>query len=95
MESVDMVLVGAEGVMETGGIINKALLPLPLADCFQIGTLGIAICARSRHKALYVMVESIKFVPMYPLTQADVPDEFKVHLPMCDPIVVFSTVLPP
>uniref|UniRef100_A0A914S6E5 Translation initiation factor eIF2B subunit alpha n=1 Tax=Parascaris equorum TaxID=6256 RepID=A0A914S6E5_PAREQ len=49
MESIDMVLIGAEGVMETGGVINK------------IGTLSMAICAKAMNKPVYVMAESIKF----------------------------------
>lgn len=65
MESMDMVLIGAEGVMETGGVINK------------IGTLGIAICAKEMNKPVFVMAESIKFVKEYPLNQSDIPSEFK------------------
>ncbi|EYB90647.1 hypothetical protein Y032_0217g2407 [Ancylostoma ceylanicum] len=65
MERIDMVVVGAEGVMETGGIINK------------IGTLNVAICAKTMNKAVFVMAESIKFVKEYPLNQADIPEEFK------------------
>ncbi|KAK5980305.1 hypothetical protein GCK32_003604 [Trichostrongylus colubriformis] len=65
MERIDMVAVGAEGVMETGGIINK------------IGTLNIAIIAKTMNKAFFVMAESIKFVKEYPLNQADIPEEFK------------------
>ncbi|KHJ75274.1 initiation factor, subunit 2 family protein [Oesophagostomum dentatum] len=65
MERIDMVVVGAEGVMETGGIINK------------IGTLNMAICAKTMNKAVFVMAESIKFVKEYPLNQADIPEEFK------------------
>ena len=67
MESVDMVLIGAEGVMTTGGVINK------------IGTLSIAICASAMNKRVYVMAESIKFVKEYPLNQSDIPPEFKVN----------------
>nr|CDJ91417.1 Initiation factor 2B related domain containing protein [Haemonchus contortus]CDJ98368.1 Initiation factor 2B related domain containing protein [Haemonchus contortus] len=65
MERIDMVAVGAEGVMETGGIINK------------IGTLNIAIIAKTMNKPFFVMAESIKFVKEYPLNQADIPEEFK------------------
>lgn len=65
MESIDMVLIGAEGVMETGGVINK------------IGTLSIAICASAMNKQVYVMAESIKFVKEYPLNQGNIPTEFK------------------
>ncbi|KAK0416241.1 hypothetical protein QR680_012369 [Steinernema hermaphroditum] len=82
MESVDMVLVGAEGVMETGGIINKASISgFSEADFFflQIGTLSMAVCAHAFNKPVYVMSESIKFVKEYPLNQSDIPDEFKYH----------------
>ncbi|KAJ1452185.1 hypothetical protein M885DRAFT_467689 [Pelagophyceae sp. CCMP2097] len=62
MESVDCVIVGAEGVMENGGIINK------------IGTLGVACCAKAFHKPLYVAAESFKFARLFPLDQKDLPD---------------------
>ncbi|KAL4224087.1 Translation initiation factor [Mactra antiquata] len=65
MEKVDMVLVGAEGVVESGGIINK------------IGTYSIAIAAKAMNKPLYVVAESFKFVRLFPLNQQDLPNEFK------------------
>uniref|UniRef100_A0A2C9JGQ9 Translation initiation factor eIF2B subunit alpha n=1 Tax=Biomphalaria glabrata TaxID=6526 RepID=A0A2C9JGQ9_BIOGL len=65
MEKVQLVMVGAEGVMESGGIINK------------IGTYPIAICAKQMNKPFYVVTESFKFVREYPLNQMDVPDRFK------------------
>ncbi|CAD5234885.1 unnamed protein product [Bursaphelenchus xylophilus] len=65
MERIDLVLLGAEGVMETGGIINK------------IGSLGISICANTMNKPVYVLAESIKFVKEYPLNQSDIPNKFK------------------
>ncbi|CAB3402129.1 unnamed protein product [Caenorhabditis bovis] len=65
MERMQMVVVGAEGVMETGGIINK------------IGTLNVAIVAKTMNVPVFVMAESIKFVKEYPLNQADIPKEFK------------------
>ena len=43
-----MVLVGAEGVVESGGIINK------------LGTYQIAICAKAHNVPLYVAAESYK-----------------------------------
>lgn len=46
--SVDMVLVGAEGVVENGGIINK------------LGTLNIALAAAAHNKPVYVAAESYK-----------------------------------
>ncbi|XP_046641129.1 translation initiation factor eIF-2B subunit alpha-like [Daphnia pulicaria] len=65
MESVDLVLVGAEGVVESGGIINK------------IGTYTMALCAKEMHKPFYVLAESFKFVRLYPLNQRDLPQELK------------------
>ncbi|KAI6205216.1 hypothetical protein M3Y94_00767700 [Aphelenchoides besseyi] len=65
MERIDSVIFGAEGVMETGGIINK------------IGTYGIAIAARANNIPVFVFTESIKFVKEYPLNQRDIPNKFK------------------
>ncbi|CCI50848.1 unnamed protein product [Albugo candida] len=61
MENVDMVIVGAEGVVENGGIINS------------IGSYGIAVIAQALKKPFYVAAESYKFVRLYPLNQRDVP----------------------
>jgi translation initiation factor eIF-2B subunit alpha len=61
MESVDMVLVGAEGVVENGGIVNK------------LGTYGLAICAKEHGVPFYVAAESYKFARLYPLHQQDLP----------------------
>jgi len=63
MEKVDMVLVGAEGVVENGGIVNK------------IGTYGLAIAAKEMGKPFYVAAESFKFARLYPLNQADLSSE--------------------
>jgi len=63
MESVDLVLVGAEGVVESGGIINK------------IGTYTMALCAKEMNKPFYVLAESFKFVRLYPLNGRDLPKE--------------------
>ena len=60
MDTVDLVLVGAEGVMENGGIVNRT------------GTYQIAMVARALNKPVYVAVESYKFSREYPLTQRDV-----------------------
>lgn len=65
MEKIDFVLLGAEGVVESGGIINK------------IGTNTIAMCAKMLNKPVYVGVESFKIVRFYPLNNRDIPDEFK------------------
>lgn len=61
MESVDIVLVGAEGVVENGGIVNK------------LGTYGLAICAKEHGTPFYVAAESYKFARLYPLNQRDLP----------------------
>lgn len=65
MEKADLVIVGAEGVVENGGIINK------------IGTNQMAVCAKAQNKPFYVVAESFKFVRLFPLNQEDVPDKFK------------------
>ncbi|ORX55885.1 IF-2B-domain-containing protein [Piromyces finnis] len=57
---VDMVMVGAEGVVENGGIIN------------QIGTYQIAVVAKAANKPFYAVTESYKFVRIFPLNQYDV-----------------------
>ncbi|XP_054468302.1 translation initiation factor eIF-2B subunit alpha isoform X1 [Anoplopoma fimbria] len=67
LEKVDLVIVGAEGVVESGGIINK------------IGTYQTAVCSKAHNKPFYVVAESFKFVRLYPLNQQDVPDKFKVR----------------
>ena len=60
-----MVLVGAEGVVENGGIINK------------LGTFNIAIAAAAHNVPLYCAAESYKFARLYPLDQRDFPMERK------------------
>lgn len=67
LEKIDIVFLGAEGVVESGGIINK------------IGTYSIAICAKEMKKPVYVLAESFKFLRLYPLNQRDLPNELK-HL---------------
>jgi len=62
MERVDLVLLGAEGVVESGGIFNK------------VGTYQVATVAKALGKPVYVAAESYKFVRLYPLNQRDVPD---------------------
>lgn len=65
MESVDIVMVGAEGVVESGGIINR------------LGSFTMGLCAREMKKPFYVLAESFKFTRLYPLNQRDLPDEYK------------------
>lgn len=66
MESVDFVMVGAEAVVESGGIINR------------IGSFTMGLCAREMKKPFYVLSESFKFTRLYPLNQRDLPNEYKV-----------------
>ncbi len=61
LEDVDMVLVGAEAIVESGGIINK------------IGTHQMALLAHAMNKPVYVAAESYKFARLYPLHQRDLP----------------------
>ncbi|KAJ2579670.1 translation initiation factor eIF-2B subunit alpha [Coemansia sp. RSA 1836] len=61
MEKVDLVLAGAEGVVENGGLINK------------VGTYQLAIVAKAAKKPFYALAESFKFVRLYPLSQYDLP----------------------
>jgi translation initiation factor eIF-2B subunit alpha len=58
---IDLVLVGAEGVVENGGIISR------------LGTYQIGLLARSAGKPMYVAAESYKFVRLYPLGIRDLP----------------------
>ena len=59
MGKVSMVLVGAEGVVENGGIISR------------MGTYQVGILAKAAGKPVYVVAESHKFVRMFPLGQYD------------------------
>ncbi|CAI0473094.1 unnamed protein product [Linum tenue] len=75
MDEVDMVFVGADGVVESGGIIN------------MMGTYQIALVAHSMNKPVYVAAESYKFARLYPLDQKDMgpalrPIEFGVPIPL-------------
>jgi len=82
LEQIDLVMFGAEGVVESGGIVNK------------IGTCTIAICAKMLNKPVYVLCESFKFVRMYPLNQKDLKDEFKYHASTLRKVTDFSSCHP-
>merc|ERR1711974_212354 len=58
---------GAEGVVETGGVVN------------QLSSYTVATVARALGKPTYVMAESFKFVREYPLGQEDLPAEYLHH----------------
>ncbi|KAI9827196.1 MAG: translation initiation factor eIF-2B subunit alpha [Thelocarpon impressellum] len=63
---VSMVIVGAEGVVENGGIISR------------LGTYQMGLLAKAAGKPFYVVAESHKFVRLYPLSQYDLPIEQRV-----------------
>jgi translation initiation factor eIF-2B subunit alpha len=65
MERADMVLVGAEAVVESGGVINK------------LGTYTVALAAAAHGVPVYAAAESYKFARLFPLGQADLPAERK------------------
>lgn len=62
----DTVIVGAEGVVENGGIVSR------------MGTYQIGLLAKAMGKPFYVVAESHKFVRLYPLGQYDLPIEQRV-----------------
>ena len=61
MERASLVVVGAEGVVENGGVVNK------------VGTYALALAANAMGTPFYVAAESYKFARLYPLNQADLP----------------------
>lgn len=67
LDKVDKVFFGAEGVAESGGVIN------------QIGSYQIAVLAHNSHKPIYVCAESHKFVRLYPLSPSDIPNEYPLE----------------
>jgi translation initiation factor eIF-2B subunit alpha len=66
MGKVNLVIVGAEGVVENGGFISR------------LGTYQIALLAKAAGKPFYVAAESHKFVRLYPLGQYDLGIDQKV-----------------
>ncbi|EUB60077.1 Translation initiation factor eIF-2B subunit alpha [Echinococcus granulosus] len=65
MPQIDAVLLGAEAVVESGGVLNA------------LGSCSISMIAHSMGKPVYVLVESFKFLRVYPLDQRSIPDELK------------------
>ena len=61
MHTVQLVLMGAEVVVETGGVINK------------LGSLQVGVLAKTFNVPVYIVVESYKFARIYPLNQKSVP----------------------
>jgi translation initiation factor eIF-2B subunit alpha len=59
LDQVTQCFVGAEGVVENGGIVSR------------LGTYQLAMLAKAAGKPFYVVSESHKFVRLYPLGQQD------------------------
>lgn len=68
MAQVSQVLVGAEYIVESGGILNK------------IGTYNIALTAKKFNIPFYVVAESLKFLEYYPIDQRTLSPEIKYKL---------------
>lgn len=66
LDQVTSCFVGAEGVVENGGIISR------------LGTYQMGMLAKAAGKPFYVVSESHKFVRLYPLGQRDLGIEQKV-----------------
>lgn len=63
INKIDKVFMGAEGVSESGGIIN------------HMGSYQIGVLAQNANKPLYVVSESHKFVRLFPLAPDDLPND--------------------
>jgi len=61
IELVDLTIVGAEAIVESGGIINT------------IGTYQLGLISKAANTPFYVVGESFKFVRLYPLNQSEIP----------------------
>lgn len=88
MDGIDLVLVGAEGVVRNGGVIN------------QIGTFPIALVAHHFKTPFYCACETFKFVDYFPLDQHDLkldsvdytPPEFITYLFTNEGVLTTSSV---
>jgi len=65
MPKVDMCLIGAEGVVESGGLFNA------------VGSFQLGIVAKATGKPVFAVAESYKFLRMFPLSQYDIPTQFR------------------
>lgn len=63
MDQVDLVLVGAEAVVENGGVINN------------MGTYQLALVAKAHNKPFYVAAETFKMTRDFPLDQKSIPTQ--------------------
>ncbi|KAF4603619.1 translation initiation factor eIF-2B subunit alpha [Pleurotus pulmonarius] len=74
MEKVDVVLVGSEAIVESGGLINA------------VGSNQIAIIAKAANKPFYAVAESYKFHRLFPLSQYDLPSHKPDILSFTNPL---------
>lgn len=65
MPEIDAVVLGAEAVVESGGVLNA------------LGSCSVAMIAHALRKPVYVLVESFKFLRVFPFNQSYIPDELK------------------
>ena len=82
MGRVDLVVVGAEGVVENGGIVN------------MIGTYQMAIVAKAHNKPFYAAAESYKFARLYPLDQRDLPETTADQAPLTPMLPTGGALVP-
>ncbi|KIM31031.1 hypothetical protein M408DRAFT_21822 [Serendipita vermifera MAFF 305830] len=61
MDKVDMIMVGCEAVVESGGIVNA------------VGSCQMAMIAKAFNKPVHVLAESYKWTRLFPLSQYDLP----------------------
>ncbi|WFC98863.1 translation initiation factor eIF-2B subunit alpha [Malassezia yamatoensis] len=66
IHKVDMCLIGAEGVAESGGLFNAV-------GSYQLGIIAKAAC-----KPVFAAAESFKFLRIFPLSQYDTPVASKI-----------------
>lgn len=77
MPQITLVLMGAQAVVESGGILN------------DLGSSTVAMIASAFGKPVYVLAESFKFIRAFPLDQRHIPEEFKStsgFSPACSPM---------
>ncbi|ORY25843.1 hypothetical protein BCR39DRAFT_542987 [Naematelia encephala] len=82
MERVDMVLVGSEAVVESGGLVSS------------VGTYQVALVAKAMQKPFYALAESYKFLRHYPLSQTDLPLARLAPGASSDPPLTFPAIIP-
>lgn len=67
IQKVDKIFVGAEGVAESGGVINAS------------GTYQIGVLAKDTKVPFYVVAESHKFVRLYPVSPSDIATDYPLE----------------